>query len=189
MAAGISAALSIPTGSAAKPANLTGTCAISLAAVAHPLRFKDFPARPIKPGRPAKPRLDSQQARAFRTMLRQGAVHGPNFAGHYTFVGWGCGTSCLTPAIIDAMTGRVFFDSRLEAVAEDHVGEEPDASEPNYWGARFRLDSRLLIILGAPNEDESREGVAFYEWTGSRLKLLRFVSAREACGHSIDRSQ
>jgi hypothetical protein len=149
---------------------------ISLSAVAHPLRFADFPAAPSNhAGPPAKPAVDSAEARTFRTRLREGERLGPNFAGHYTVVGWGCGSACIQFAIVDAQNGRVFFDPTLKSVSVDNVAEAP---EPDI---RYRLDSRLLVVLGAPNEDQAREGVAFYEWTGSKLKLLRLVRRAEAC--------
>jgi hypothetical protein len=119
-------------------------------------------------------------------MIREGAADGPNFAGHYTVAAWGCGTSCTDFAIIDAKSGRVFFDNRVRGISSDHVDlrVEPNGALPNVNGLRFRADSRLLIMLGAPAEDESRDGVGFYEWTGSALKLLRFVSRTSICDAS-----
>src|SRR5438105_1150903 len=34
------------------------------------------------------------------------APDGPNFAGHYTVVTWGCGTECQMHAILDGRTGQ-----------------------------------------------------------------------------------
>ena len=48
-------------------------------------------------------------ARRLRTMLRIGAASGPNFAGHYTPVTWGCGVACQEFAIVDAKSGRVRY--------------------------------------------------------------------------------
>jgi hypothetical protein len=62
-----------------------------------------------------------------------------------------------------------------------YVNAESGRQQPEFWAARFRQDSRLLVIVGAPNEDEARDGVTYYEWTGSRLKLLRFVPRSQAC--------
>src|SRR5438552_2640156 len=71
-------------------------------------RFAEFKIENIFKGKPAAPILASPEERRFRTVLREGAQEGPNFAGHYTVVEWGCGTECWQAAIIDTETGRVF---------------------------------------------------------------------------------
>jgi hypothetical protein len=147
-------------------------------------RFEDYAAKPAAPRKPAPVDLSShKEARRFRTMLREGAAAGPDFAGHYTIVGWGCGTSCLDFAIVDAANGRVFFPRELRTVSVDHVGIGKDEKEADLDALRYRLDSTLLIVLGAPNEDLARDGIAYYRWTGTSLKLVRFLrSAKRPCG-------
>ncbi len=49
----------------------------------------DYPARDTYIGKPAPVISDSKRARLYRTVLREGAEKGPNFAGHYTVVAWG----------------------------------------------------------------------------------------------------
>lgn len=44
----------------------------------------------------------------------------------------------------------------------DRVNDEP-SGDRSYNSLRFRLDSRLVMVLSAPNDDEAREGVAFCE--------------------------
>ena len=44
----------------------------------------------------------------FRTRIRDGLKSGPNFAGHFAIVVWGCGTQCVNYVIGDVSTGRVF---------------------------------------------------------------------------------
>ncbi|HEV2762078.1 MAG TPA: hypothetical protein VGV38_03705, partial [Pyrinomonadaceae bacterium] len=102
-------------------------------------RFEDYPVKEVYRGRPARVRLDSRQARMFRTRLREGARRGPNFAGRYAFVLWGCGTGCAQSGVVDLKTGRVSFPP-----VEYHdifvVGDE-------FQSRRYlRLDSRLLIL-------------------------------------------
>lgn len=154
-------------------------CNARLAGVKHPLKFEDFPAPPSNARHVATPCLDSAEARRYRTMIRQGVADGPNFSGHYAVAAWGCGSSCSERAIVDTSTGHVYFDSRLRDLdtTQANANDERDDQFPAY----FNLSSRLLVVVGAPNEDESRDGVAFYEWTGSRLKLLRFVPRLQAC--------
>jgi len=47
------------------------------------------------------------EAKAFYTRITETVSSGPNFAGHYTVVYWGCGTDCYGYAIVDAATGKV----------------------------------------------------------------------------------
>lgn len=176
--AGLLLAVATPTLAAAPD------CDYSLADVAAAPRFEDYPVAIPRPAPPAKPRLASRDAREFATAIRQAAAAGPNFAGRFALAVWGCGSACNDFAIIDARSGRVFFDPGLRAISVLHVdpGREPNGS------LRFRPDSRLLVILGAPAEDDARDGVAFYEWTGTALKLLRFAARASICA-ATDRPQ
>src|SRR5580704_11905725 len=68
-------------------------CMISLDAIAQPLpKFSDYPASGEAIEKPAAPVLasDPESAR-FASEIRDQARTGPNFAGHLTVVGWGCG--------------------------------------------------------------------------------------------------
>jgi hypothetical protein len=172
----VAGALALASGASAQAGP---DCMIHLSDVAHAPRFSDYPARPVRAGRYAAPDLSSREARRYRTVLREAAAKGPNFAGRYRLVVWGCGAGCADFAIIDAASGRVSFERSLRAIALGQVGEEGTGFDD--LGLRSRADSRLLVVLGAPNEDKAREGVAFYEWTGKALKLLRFVPRAKAC--------
>jgi hypothetical protein len=155
-------------------------CMISVAAVASAPKFRDYPAPAERRFKPSEPRLASLDAKRYRTMLRLAAAKGANFAGHYTVADWGCGAGCIDFAIVDQRSGQVFFERSLRAIYGGAVGDEPDGEPPN-WALRYRRDSRLLIVVGAPNEDPAREGVAFYNWTGGHLKLVRFAPKASAC--------
>jgi hypothetical protein len=74
------------------------------------------------------PDVSSGEARTYRTVIREGAKAGVNFAGHYTVVTIGCGTSCIRAVVIDRMTGKVQFTP---------VGPG--------LGVAIRVDSALLI--------------------------------------------
>jgi len=142
--------------------------------------FEDFKVSAELKRAPAPVILSSSEDREFRTQLRKGAAHGPNFAGHYTVVVWGCGSSCTDWAIVDATSGRVTFLADLRAISGTHViSEKSDTAE--YWGLRFRADSRLIIVVGAPNEDQGREGIAYYSWNGRSVDLLKFLPASQLC--------
>src|SRR5664279_959817 len=73
-----------------------------------PYPFAQYPASVVFKGIPAPPKLATARQQEFRTVPRDGAKKGPNFAAHYTVVIWGCGTSCAQFAIVDAITGRTY---------------------------------------------------------------------------------
>ena len=132
-------------------------------------RFEDYPVTDIFKGSPAPPKLRRPGDRMFRTRIREGAAKGPNFAGHYTIADWGCGMGCISIAIVDAKDGRT-YDAPFTALAWG-VPMMKESVEP----LAFKLDSRLLIVRGCPEEENC--GSYFYEWTGSRFKLIRKVAA------------
>jgi hypothetical protein len=87
-------------------------------------QFEDFPISAIRKEVPAPVDLRShREASVYRTRLREGARKGPNFAGHYTVVSWGCGSNCESSMIVDTLTGRVY----------DGFGDER--------GAEFKINS------------------------------------------------
>jgi hypothetical protein len=92
-------------------------------------KFEDFAVSDIYQGKPAEADLNTPNAMNFKTRLVEGAAKGPNFAGHYTVVTWGCGTSCVVVSLVDAKTGAVTMLANI-----------------NPWaGLEYRLDSSLLI--------------------------------------------
>lgn len=127
--------------------------------------FNELPIQEHFTGKPAPvDTASSAKARRFRTVLKEGAKVGPNFAGRYTVVKWGCGTACAEFAIVNAIDGRVYFPSTIKfnSYALVHDGTEP---------FQFRTDSALLIIAGEPDEID-KLGVYYYKWTGNNLKLI-----------------
>ncbi len=98
-------------------------------------------------GKPAKVDFDSMpELRNFYTLITEEASKGPNFAGHFTFIQWGCGTSCLSYAIVDAISGKIVL---FKPVLENSI--------PSY-----NVNSRLLTFN---EKDEFRhlEGKNFKE--------------------------
>ena len=151
-----------------------------------PPAFSQFPARAFFGGKPASVNLASHpKARTYRSVLRLGAKAGPNFDGHFTIVGWGCGSSCLQFAVVDATTGAVAFP-KLEppqdnGISSVHVAEATGEVLPQYNALRFRRDSSLLIVLGGSN-DEPVEGIGYYEWDGHKFHRLRYLrSDKHGC--------
>jgi hypothetical protein len=94
------------------------------------LQFASYPAASRFHTAPAPVDLRSHKlARRFRTVLRKGAARGPNFAGAFTIVTWGCGSSCRLLAVVSARSGRVYGPWMQYMVA-----------------VAFKPSSRLLLI-------------------------------------------
>ena len=132
------------------------------------LNFGQFPVKTLYKGKPAPARIVTNSDRYFRTRIREGARKGPNFAGHFTIVEWGCGSGCLSSSVIDAITGRI-YPMAFGPLLLPYTGTESGRS---YEGLVYRLNSRLLIADGCP-EDKSC-GMYYLEWNGSRFKQLKF---------------
>lgn len=142
-------------------------------------RFENY-AAPVYKGKFAPVNLRSaKDASSFRTRLRDGAKEGVNFAGHYALVQWGCGTGCVQVGIIDAKTGTVYFPDQLGGFGVWLWDDNEEALQ-------FKPNSRLLVMSGFPstesNSDNPKSGLYYYEWTGTRLKLIKFVEKKREQG-------
>jgi len=129
-------------------------------------KFEEYPVKSERVAKPAEVRLDSHpKARTFRTVIRQGAKTGPNFAGHFTIVKWGCGTACVEIAIVDAVSGEVYFPRQLQPLAFQAITDDTPPLQ-------YRLDSRLLVVAGSPEDREGNEGIYAYVWEKRRLRAI-----------------
>ena len=132
-------------------------------------RFQDYPTSYTFTGKPGLPKLVYPADRLFRTQIRDGAAKGPNFAGSYSIVEWGCGSSCVSIAVVDAKSGEVYA-APFRTLGYGSVLKYADVSEENYDPLEYKLNSRLLVVRGCP-EDRNCASY-FYEWTGSTFKLI-----------------
>ena len=137
-------------------------------------KFEDFNVTEVYKGPPAQPVLSSAYARAFRTRIREAAAKGPNFAGHYTIAQWGCGSTCVSIATINEKTG-VVFDGPFSILGFGPFYKYVDVTDYSQMGLTFRTDSRLLIVRGCAEDEDCAS--FYYEWTGSKFKLLRKLLA------------
>ena len=127
------------------------------------LPFSKYPAKSLYNGKPAAAQPTSEVAQRFRTVITEGAKKGPNFAGRYTVVSWGCGTACAQFAIVDAKNGKV-FDPPFSTVSF-----ESDKSQFfQQSGIHYQLTSSLLVIEGCPDGKDCAEHL--YKWTGKALQ-------------------
>ncbi|MDP9263696.1 MAG: hypothetical protein M3O85_05170 [Acidobacteriota bacterium] len=140
-----------------------------------PKRLPDFPDYPVKEvfkGKPARPRIVTPYQKRFRTVIRQSMQEGVNFAGHYTVVIWGCGTSCAQFAVTDVISGRV-YDPPLVSVAL-HLGPDDDHQPQKYLDiVNVKPGSALLVVEGCPNEGD-KCGRFYFHFHKGRFTLLHF---------------
>jgi len=127
---------------------------------------------------PAAPDVKTGRAHLYREAIRTGAKPGPNFGGHYTIIRIGCGAATTCLAIANATTGHVYFPPELvdaEALLVDTGKLEIDTFN-------YRLNSRLLIVVGTPNENQGGTGISYFLWQSGKLSLVRFTPAAKLCG-------
>jgi hypothetical protein len=133
--------------------------------------FQSYPAV-VSKQKPVPVKLETPKAKLYRTAIRKAVRRGPNFAGHYTVAGWGCGTECGVFVIVDDSTGKVY--------------EPPEISRSvdlGFDGPHFRADSNLMVVASCP--DPVAYGLKncqrnFYRWNGRRLILLSSEPVTEA---------
>lgn len=130
-------------------------------------KFKDYPAIGRSQGRNASLTL-TRDDMMYRTRLREAAMKTPNFAGHYIATTWGCGAECVTGAVIDANTGKVYWLPHTVCCWGFDVSDKFEPIE-------FRLDSRLIVFSGERNEKEGDNGIHFYEFKGNKFVHIESI--------------
>jgi len=178
-------------------AQMPGPQGTSSAQKENPPLFEDFPVVEEFHGKLARVDLSSHpNARAFRTRLRDSAQKGPNFAGHYALVRWGCGNECGQSLVIDLRTGKVY--GLAEPPSEPPLGRAVRVKGELLEfsrGVNFRLTSKLLIVDPPCPKDynpcvsfgRSEEPVRYYIMEEDGLRLIhktpcRLVNEQQQCG-------
>lgn len=108
--------------------------------------------------------LSHPDARTYRTRLRDAAKGEVNFAGEYVLTTWGCGTTCLMGAVINAKSGEVhFLPGSICCWFE--AGEDVNPID-------YRIDSNLIIFTGLLNEQDPI-GTHYFEFSDGEFQLLK----------------
>ncbi|MCZ4352306.1 hypothetical protein O4H61_07225 [Roseovarius aestuarii] len=97
--------------------------------------FSDFPAKVFLASTPRFPDFSGRDEayRMYRTRIRGGVAQGTNFAGHFSMIEIGCGTSCRFAFVVDLRTGE--------------VGSFPYGGEEQYqMRLLYSPDSQLLKV-------------------------------------------
>ena len=118
------------------------------------------------------------KASDFSTILQKSLKNEQiNFAGKFILSQWGCGTACVQAALIDALTGEVYFPEVLQGVTQGY-----NELFANHEILEFKKNSNLLMIYGVAGNDfkeESKDfaqGISYYEWTGKDFCLLKLIT-------------
>jgi hypothetical protein len=92
--------------------------------------YKDYKVDSIYGGKKADLDLKSNKiGLMFKTVIRNTYNEkGVNFAGHYCFVEWGCGSPCQYSVIIDVVTGKIY----------DGISAS--------LGYEYKIDSKMITI-------------------------------------------
>ncbi|MDR6513410.1 hypothetical protein J2792_004304 [Novosphingobium capsulatum] len=138
-------------------------------------RFQDFPSEPFN-GPLARPNFTGSQRefRAYRTMISDGAMRGPVFAGSVAIAQFGCGTDCSTGYAIDLKNGRI---------VPLPVGGETNSD----LDLEYHVESKLLKAAwkGAAKEFSNTppdcRGFAYFEWTGQAFRQIKASSHSPVC--------
>jgi hypothetical protein len=140
-------------------------------------RCEDFLVKELYSDPIAQPRIIKPEERRYRTAIENGVrkgfgvLHepegtekrGPNFAGHYIVVQWGCGTECLQYAIVDAKDGAIY----QPPVPGSHIAYF-DSGRLDY-----RLRSKLMVVkTNCAMGDRERCDRDFYIWENNRFGHL-----------------
>ena len=148
-----------------------------------PPKFEDFPAPADWKGAATELKLTNRSERLFRTRLLQASKEPPNFATHYRLTVWGCGSQCISGAVIDLTTGEVIAP--------------PLAKSGNAWmsfnvcqsayegsGVEVRPDSRLMILRCGLNYDQQLQrnvpDVYYFLLEGNGFRKLAQLHGKDA---------
>jgi len=104
----------------------------------------------------------------YRTQIKdQCKTQGINFAGHFTLAHWGCGSDCEAVAIVDRISGKIFYSNLFSL------------DQSVFFQIKFRPDSKMLIINDWLLDDlkgylvcSDTWKLAVASWNNSTLKFL-----------------
>ena len=148
-------------------------------------QFQAYLAKSVAPIHPARLDLRSNPiARRYQTVIRREMNSGANFAGSYRVAVWGCGSSCAQFAVVNLKTGHVITAQDVKSVSDVHFAADDflPKTDSDSWGFRFRKNSRLLVLIGALNEDDSKAGAFYYVLNDEKLSLIhKTIAARNTC--------
>jgi hypothetical protein len=146
--------------------------------------FDEYPTATEEVTSAPKLNLKSNPTAArYRTVLRREMIKGPNYAGHYRLAFWGCGASCAMFAVINLKTGSVITAREFGFVLGTNLAADDfmPGTLSDGWGFRFQRNSSLLVVLGAPDENESKTGAYYFVLQREKLRLIYTTIPKKNC--------
>lgn len=131
--------------------------------------FADFAASSSYDGNSSMPKLSTPQARQYRTRLTEASSQKANFSGHYIVAQWGCGTECMSGAVLDALSGEVTFFPFGYVCCWGNV-------KSDFEPMAFRRSSRLIAFSGQLHE-KGLLGTHYFTFDNSHFRLVRSIPA------------
>lgn len=151
----------------------------------HLPRFDEYPVVTTFNGTPIAPLFTRPEERRYRTTIRRGVSNGdrvedgqtgnemkgpgPNFAGRYVVVKWGCGTDCGEMAIVDATTGHI-YQPPFAQKRDGYFWYPTRFSMP----PQYRLDSRLFIMPNICADNVADCGTYYFVWEDNRWRQVHW---------------
>lgn len=129
-------------------------------------RFEDFPVSEEFEGFPALPDFPSSpEMLEFATVINNGSKTGPNFAGHYTIIEWGCGSNCQSGVVVNAEGGAIY-----------------NLPISSYCSRKYKIDSNLLVLnpplcVMKTNLKDLPYWLTtkYYKWENNQLELVSSI--------------
>jgi hypothetical protein len=154
-----------------------------------PPAFEDFSSRKIFTGTPVPPQLIEPWAKMYHTRISDGvakpdgafrgfeyvASKGPNFAGHYFVINWGCGSGCLMLVVVDALTGHVYPPPLSVGDAGNQKIGIPKLGT-GWADFDYRPNSRLFMMKTCPADGGSAypfSGTSYFTMEPEGWRLIR----------------
>jgi hypothetical protein len=134
-----------------------------------PPTFVDFAASSSYDGNSSMPKLSTPEARQYRTRLTEASSQKANFSGHYIVAQWGCGTECISGAVLDALSGEVTFFPFGYVCCWGNV-------KSDFEPISFRQSSRLIVFSGQLR-GKGLLGMHYFTFDNGRFKLVRSIPA------------
>jgi hypothetical protein len=124
--------------------------------------------------------LTTRAERMFQTRLKDAAHEPPNFAGHYTIAIWGCGSECMSGAVVDLKSGKVFSPPLAMGKGSLHFSVCQSAFENS--GVEHRVESRLFILRCGLNYSEkvgtNVPDTWYFVWEDDHFRQLLRISGK-----------
>jgi len=159
-------------------------------------RFEDYSVGHAFTGSLTSPRLPTPLEQRYAAQIRDGVEKGygvfrdgkeqkgPNFAGRMIVVQWSCGSPCLRMAMVDAITGIVYYPPISYDGIRTQNFDLPlliiGNSVPQNPEVRFRLNSGLMIIQATQTHSRNNHSYTYYFlWRQNKWTLLRKATLNE----------